>query len=486
MRKLHSTATEKIQKTYLYPFLFACYPVLFLYLRNIREVLPVQALKALGVSLAIAALFWIVLRLAVRQPGKRTLLLFLILLFFHAYGFYFELILGMLPVDPPPLQAHVIAFILPAGIFFLLSRAVVRSKIKFTKLNQIVQLAVIILVSWNLLGILIHHGLSYVNRSRRQGEIKQLEDVRTEKPDIYCFVLDEFASLESARSLFKYDNSMFAETLRQKGFFVARNSRSRFRLTEPAIAAILNLGEIAAEADPFAMIRRNTVASFLKQHGYRIIEFPTQPALFMEAADQRFHYSLAHISIFFNDFYRTLLERTLLRFLPDLWQRQKVDYSRYSRERVLYVFKKLPPLIKSPGPKFVFIHVFCPHEPFVFDAQGGEVDEAHLWDHEDPHFYLQQYKFISKKITETAALILEGSPRPPLIIIQSDHGYRGALRLGRGLRHVDWAELTRVFNALYLPGIDPEQIEPSLSPLNNFRLVFNHYFAGHYPLLKNP
>jgi hypothetical protein len=206
----------------------------------------------------------------------------------------------------------------------------------------------------------------------------------------------------------------------------------------------------------------------------------------MEAADQRFHYSLTQASIFFNDFYRILFERSLLRILPDLWRRQKTDFSRFYRERVLTVFEKLPEVVKSPGPKFVFVHLFCPHEPFVFDARGGTVNDAHWWDHDDPGYYLQQYKFISAKMTETAALILKDSSRPPLILIQSDHGYRGSLHRGKGQRQVAWAEISSVFNAVYLPGIDPGQIDPNLSPLNNFRLIFNHYFGAHYPLLKNP
>jgi hypothetical protein len=73
-----------------------------------------------------------------------------------------------------------------------------------------------------------------------------------------------------------------------------------------------------------------------------------------------------------------------------------------------------------------------------------------------------------------------------VIIIQSDHGYRGSMRSGKQKNRIPWAEMVKVFNALHLPGVDLEKIEPSLSPLNNFRLIFNQYFAGHYPLLKNP
>ena len=490
MQRSQPLTAETIRKRYIYPFLFALYPVLSLYLRNIREVMPARVLPALGISLAIAIVCWPVTGMATRRDGKRSLLLFFFLVLFHFYGVYYGWIAGLLPEDSSPLLSHAIAFILPGGSWFFLSWAVIRSHKVFSTCNRVLQLAVIFLLLWNVIGILIYHGRSFFSQRSlpRQESPYSPKNPRelTNRPDIYCFVLDEFASLESARSLFHYDNSKFAETLRQQGFFVAQNSYSRFRLTEPAIAAILNLGVFDDKKDPYPPIRRNAAASFLKRNGYRIIEFSLQPAMFMEAADQRFHYSLRHASIFFDDFYRLLCERSLLRFLPDHWRRQKTNFSRYYRERVLQVFEKLPEVVKSPGPKFVFAHIFCPHEPFVFDAQGGPVPTAHFWDHADPHYYLQQYMFVSRKMTEATALILEESVVPPVILIQSDHGYRGSLRLGKQKSQIPWAEIVKVFNALYLPGIDPEQIEPSLSPLNNFRLVFNHYFAGHYPLLKNP
>lgn len=490
MRKLQSLLTETIPNKHVYPFLFALYPSLFLYLRNIHEVLPARLFPVLGVSLVIAIVFWLLTRIATRQHGKRSLLLFLFLLLFHSYGLYYELIAGLLPYDSQPLLSYAIAFILPGGLWFFLSWAIVRSKKSFATLNRILQLVVIFLLLWNLMGILIYHGRLFFGQDQLQHRpppfLKKNPQNQTNRPDIYCFILDEFASLESARSLFRYDNSIFAETLRQQGFFVAQNSRTIFQMTEQAIAAILNLGEFNEKKDPYQLIRKNTVAAFMKQQGYRISEFPIQPSSSMEAADQRFYYSLTRVSIFFDDFYRLLCERSLLHFLTDHWLRDAPNASRYFRERVLQVFEKLPEVIKGPGPKFVFIHLYCPHEPFVFDEQGETVPSTHFWDHADPRYYLQQYKFISRKMVETAAMILEESPTPPVIIIQSDHGYRGSRgRLPLG-RQVDWNEKFKVFNALYLPGIDLKKIDPSLSPLNNFRLIFNYYFGEHYPLARNP
>ena len=477
-------------KKHCYPFLFALYPVLYLYQHNIREVALARVFPALAVALAIAAVFWLLSGWLVRTPGKRSLLLFLFLLLFHFYGMVYGWIAVLLPDDSRPLLSHAVAFVLPGGLWFFLSRAVVRSAGDLRIFNRVLRLAVIFLLAWNVTGILIYHGQSlagrrWLPRAENAGAAAK-PDRRITRPDIYLFVLDEFASLESALSLFRYDNSRFASRLRQLGFFVAQGSRSRFHLTELAIADILNLGELDAKKDPYPLIRRNAVAAQLKRRGYRIIEFPLEPTMFMEEADQRFDYSPRQISIFFDDFYRVLFERSLLRILPDRWRRQNPDAARYYRERVLRVFEKLPPLIKSPGPKFIYVHLYCPHEPFVFAARGEATEKSRFWSHADPRFYLEQYIFVSEKIARTAARILQDSPQAPVIVLLSDHGYRGSRGRTKQGRQVPRDDMFKVFNALYLPGMDPRQIEPELAPRNNFRLIFNHYFALKLPLFKNP
>jgi len=474
--------TGRGSRGFLYPFLFSLYPVLFLYQRNIREVAIVQALWAAAATLGIASAGWFLTRIFSERFEKRALLLFLFLLLFHSYGLYYELVAGWL-LELPPLAAHGLAFTLPGGAWLLLSFLALRSRRSVAALGRVLNVVVLALLAWNLGGILLYHGRSLREQASRQEGMADASVAGG--PDIYCFVMDEYAAIESARSLFQYDNSAFADKLRQMGFFVARDSRSPFLKTEFALASLLNPGGTDGRGDPFPRIRRNEVTSFLKRRGYRVIEFAASPALFMEDSDQRHHYSLARVSIFFDDFYRTLFERSLLCFVPEHWSRQRSDISHYYQERVLQIFRKMPAVVQSPGPKFVFAHVYCPHEPFVFDSRGGGVPREKAWDHADPRNYLQQYVFITGKMLEAAAAILADSPRPPVIIIQSDHGYRGSRGRKNWKRIVDPAEARRVFNALLLPGMPMEAIDPSLSPRNNFRLVFNLYFGTTYPLLPS-
>jgi hypothetical protein len=471
---------------FLYPFLFSLYPVLFLYQRNIREVALRQALWASAASLAIAIAGWFLTRLVAEPLEKRALLLFLFLLLFHLYGLYYELVAGWL-LGLPPLAAHALAFTLPGGAWLLLTFLVIRSRRDVFPLGRILNFVVLALLAWSLAGIIMDHAGSPAGRARddqRRGAAAVAAPARS--PDIYCFILDEFMAPEEALRVFGHDSGGFVAALRRLGFFVAAGSVARFTQTEPAIADILNLGEFPAAADPFPLVRRNAVAAFLKKRNYRVIEFASLPPLFMAAADQRFYYDLAHVSIFFDDFYRALFERSLLRILPELWLLKKTDLTRFYRRRVLQVFETLPGVVRSPGPKFVFVHLFSPHEPFVFDARGGLGDPGHIWDHSDPRYYLQQYDFIARRMAETAAMIIRDSSGPPILLIQSDHGYRGSKRPGMASRPVAHRDMLKVFNAVYLPGVSPQGIDPSLSPPDNFRLVFNAYFGARFPLPRHP
>ena len=43
----------------------------------------------------------------------------------------------------------------------------------------------------------------------------------------------------------------------------------------------------------------------------------------------------------------------------------------------------------------------------------------------------------------------------------------------------------RIFNAYHLPGFDTSQLYQSVTPVNSFRLILNHYFDTKFPLLPD-
>ena len=79
--------------------------------------------------------------------------------------------------------------------------------------------------------------------------------------------------------------------------------------------------------------------------------------------------------------------------------------------------------------------------------------------------------------------ILAESERPPIIILQGDHG--PALHMSTVLADMDVRERYSIFNAYLLPDGGDENLYDSISPVNTFRVLFNHYFGTDYPLLED-
>jgi len=156
------------------------------------------------------------------------------------------------------------------------------------------------------------------------------------------------------------------------------------------------------------------------------------------------------------------------RLVPDL------DYpNQKHRELELYIlgqlrFDHVPSL---QGPKLVFVHLTVPHPPNVFGANGERI----VLPDSNKTGYRDQVIFISKQIKVIVKDIIDKSDRPPIIVIQGDHG---SVQL-KGEGHM------AILNAYYLPGTDPSALYDSISPVNTFRVIFNQYFGGNYLLLED-
>jgi len=59
-----------------------------------------------------------------------------------------------------------------------------------------------------------------------------------------------------------------------------------------------------------------------------------------------------------------------------------------------------------------------------------------------------------------------------VILLQSDHG------LAESVRNAN-------LMAYYLPEGGEQALYPEITPVNSFRIVFNHYFGAEYPLLPD-
>jgi len=76
--------------------------------------------------------------------------------------------------------------------------------------------------------------------------------------------------------------------------------------------------------------------------------------------------------------------------------------------------------------------------------------------------------------------------RPPVIILQSDHGARNRKTNAKVvvLKNYPKEFTTSIMFALHMPGFDPSDLPQDVNPDNTFPIVFNHVFGDDIPLAK--
>ena len=171
------------------------------------------------------------------------------------------------------------------------------------------------------------------------------------------------------------------------------------------------------------------------------------------------------------------------------------------RERIRYTLETLPTLADAESPKFVFAHLMCPHFPYTFDEDGGfqpESAEGFSWNaNQEPETfdkeryrqftvssYPAQVKYLNKQVAQMLESLLARSTRPPIIILQGDHG-------PDALCHPTEPDLAclkehfPILNAFYLPGDGRDLVYSEITPVNTFRVVLAAYFGARLEALPD-
>src|SRR4030066_609807 len=80
----------------IHPFLFAVFPVLFLYSHNIREILPDVVIKPLIAVIILTVILVVILNFLIKNQEKAALLSSLFIVLFFSYGHVANLIVILL------------------------------------------------------------------------------------------------------------------------------------------------------------------------------------------------------------------------------------------------------------------------------------------------------------------------------------------------------------------------------------------------------
>jgi hypothetical protein len=150
-------------------------------------------------------------------------------------------------------------------------------------------------------------------------------------------------------------------------------------------------------------------------------------------------------------------------------------------------------------PFFAFAHIIAPHPPFVFGANGEEINLENTLNFDDDERlvrkgrlsveeyrkgYAGQLAYINACTLEAVDSILSRSEKPPIIIIIGDHGPR-SLCISDKPDETCMRECLSTTKAYYFPNSEECGRIQNISTVNIFRVVFNRYFGAHYELLED-
>jgi len=482
----------------LHPFLFALFPILALYAHNIKSIpVPLKELAGpLVVSLGCATALFVVLRAITKNPAKAGFLVSLLVLWFLSFGH----LAGQIAVLTGGLFNRSLFFatalLVGLGAFFI-----VRARRDLGGLTRVLNAVAAVLIVFNL--------VSTAQTLARRPHIAPAKEVKvsgqaTARPNIYYIVLDAYTRADILKEVFSYDNSAFLSGLEKRGFVVADRSYANYNLTHQSLASSLNftlldsvakdIGTASSDREPlYAMIRKNGVMAFLKTQGYRLITVsssiePTD----IRGVDRYFGFARSE-----SEFRTVLLDTTPL----PLFIRPGEGAASFEahRRRILSAFRALEEAPSEKGPFFMFVHIMAPHPPFVFGADGEPVEPDYLFSMVDadrlhggneaalPDYiarYRAQLAFLNTKILSAVDSILKGSPEPPIVVLQGDHGSRTYTDFDRPEASY-FKENLAILNAYHLPGDGAALVYPSISPVNTFRLIFKHYLGADLDLLED-
>ncbi|MHA1693722.1 MAG: sulfatase-like hydrolase/transferase [Candidatus Helarchaeota archaeon] len=302
-----------------------------------------------------------------------------------------------------------------------------------------------------------------------------------QKPDIYYIILDRHLSPKALQICYNYNCNSFLSSLKRKNFSIPLKSRSNYSVTVLSVPSSLNMNYHkihTSRSDTFHglathMVDNNNVAFFLKKLGYKFINIPSLWGPARKSSFTNINYTY-HVP---SQFHYVFFGSTLLIYL---W-RILYEYNKHKCIKGQLNFLKQTTTIS--GPKFVFAHINCPHDLFVF-GKNGEFKYLQWVTKAQP--YLNQLDFIDKQIDKVIEKILKKSSTPPIIILQSDHGDPYGFTGWNKLKKNDNIELGfGILSAFHLPNFDKNKLWNTISPVNNFRLIFNHYFGTNFEYLED-
>jgi hypothetical protein len=485
----------------VHPFLLAAFPILFLFAENFGETEPVEVVAPLVVAVGATALVFAILRLLLRDGARAALLTSLGVVAFFFFGHAENLLRGVGLTEGKILAGWLVLTAIAAVL-------ILRTRRDLSRLTLAVNVLAIVLIA----NLTVTIGIAFANSTSAIPPVSVAASPEAEAPsapapapgdlrDIYYILVEDYGSRHTVHDTLGLPDTGQFEWLEAQGFHVLPETRSNYGRTPLSVASSLNmtyLDDLAAKLGPdwgdygpiTDLVRSPAAAHFLQDRGYTFIQIGSQFRLTSLS-------SIADVNPVFHDtsdFAGVLYDTTIV---PAIVHRLGLEDGRNSRRKNYDAYSweldQIDGLIDRPGPKFVFIHLFLPHHPFVVDEDGAYVPtdvDASRTRHEQQ---AAQWGEVDTQVRNIVGSLLAGpDSADPVIILSTDEGPNpdGMPTIGGDLA---WgtatdAELDQkfsIFAAYHLPGVDASALYPTMSSVNAFRLVFGLYFGADLPLLPD-
>lgn len=486
-----------------HPLLFAVLPILSLFAQNQHLLVPSDLFEPIAFALAGCAVLWLVLAAFTRDRFRAAAAASWILLVFYFFPSLHAALVVLWPVSLATCLAVWVAASLAGALALLRSRGDLSSINRV--LNAVAAVALAIPIGTSVSNALSHADAGLAGRetpSAHAAETSRAGTAPAATPDIYYIILDAYGRDDVLRRYYDHDNGAFLRGLEERGFYVARRSRSNYAQTYLSLASSLNstylddlaerVGADSEDRGPLRrMIMHSRAAAFLRDHGYTFVSFSSgYTGTEIPGAD---HYLTPRGAV--TELEQMLLEATPLPAIFRALGRPDLRYQAH-RSRVLFTLSSLGRRVESEGPAFVFAHVFSPHPPFVFGPDGEAPQRSAAFSIRDggrftaggkPEYvrrYRDQLRFLNGRVLEAIDAILRGARRPPIIVLQSDHG-PGSCWEETDAAKTDHHERMPILNAFYFPDRRYERLYQDITPVNTFRVIFTQYFGADEPLLPD-
>ncbi len=495
----------------LHPILFALFPLLALYTRNLDQVPLSDLLQPLAMAVVAALVVWTVFWIAFRHVRKAAAATTAVLI---AYSSFPHLIF----LSPTPIRwlvgpVELIAVTAVAAALFK-TRQPLRD---MTSALNVAAGFLVLSSCWVIGSSFWRASRPGAHRNERtpmispQGSTaggpkqisKRVHGNATAKtahmPDVYYLILDAYGRADSLKMFFGYDNTPFVHALESRGFYVAHHSRANYDETPLCLASALNftyLDDLAERTGPSGsleecrkMLDDNAVATYLSKIGYRYV--------YIGSGVNQAKVLTADMTLNDSPDLPHLLDE--VSGIDAVNPHSAVHHPRIDqhRNRLIGAFDSLEAASRLPFQKFVFTHVLAPHPPFVLGPNGEPVYPNGPLSFADGSWlvgqisreqyvkgYLSQLEYVNKRTLHAIDTILSQSRQRPIIIVQGDHGSRMNLDW-ESLEQTDTREAFSNLNAYCVPSKARAHLYDTISPVNSFRIVLNDVFGAAYKLLPD-